>query len=152
MKMLPAPSTATPHGDNSAEIAGPPSPLKPAVPFPATGLIGPAGVTFRMLFEKKSDMKRLPAPSTATPSGITDAKVAGPPSPLDRSFPLPATVLIVPAVKRSVASVRRDRLLKKGCPYIKIGSSVRYLPSDVEAWLGSLPSRGRHQDMPASAS
>ena len=54
--------------------------------------------------------------------------------------------------KRSVASVRRDRLLKKGCPYIKIGSSVRYLPSDVEAWLGSLPSRGRHQDMSASTS
>jgi hypothetical protein len=53
--------------------------------------------------------------------------------------------------KRSVASVRRDRLLKKGCPYIKIGSSVRYLPSDVEAWLGSLPSRGRRQEMPASA-
>ena len=52
--------------------------------------------------------------------------------------------------KRSIASVRRDRLLKKGCPYIKIGSSVRYLPSDVEAWLGSLPSRGRRQEMPAS--
>ena len=52
--------------------------------------------------------------------------------------------------KRSVASVRRDRLLKKGCPYIKIGSSVRYMPSDVEAWLGSLPSRGRRQEMPAS--
>ena len=54
--------------------------------------------------------------------------------------------------KRSVASVRRDRLLKKGCPYIKIGSSVRYLPSDVEAWLGSLPSRGRRQEMAASKS
>jgi predicted DNA-binding transcriptional regulator AlpA len=54
--------------------------------------------------------------------------------------------------KRSVASVRRDRLLKKGCPYIKIGSSVRYLPEDVEAWLKSLPSRGRHQDMAASRS
>ena len=54
--------------------------------------------------------------------------------------------------KRSVASVRRDRLLKKGCPYIKIVSSVRYLPEDVEAWLKSLPSRGRHQDMAASRS
>jgi hypothetical protein len=52
--------------------------------------------------------------------------------------------------KRSVASVRRDRLLKKGCPYIKIGASVRYLPSDVEAWLESLPSRGRHRDLAAS--
>jgi hypothetical protein len=24
--------------------------------------------------------------------------------------------------KRSVASVRRDRLLKQGCPYVKLGS------------------------------
>ena len=44
--------------------------------------------------------------------------------------------------KRSVASIRRDRLLKKGCPYIKISSSVRYRPSDVEAWLASLAQRG----------
>jgi hypothetical protein len=47
--------------------------------------------------------------------------------------------------QRSVASVRRDRLLKKGCPYIKISSSVRYRPSDVEAWLASLAKRGGHQ-------
>jgi hypothetical protein len=44
--------------------------------------------------------------------------------------------------KRSVASIRRDRLLRKGCPYIKIGSSVRYRPCDVEAWLESLTKRG----------
>jgi hypothetical protein len=30
-------------------------------------------------------------------------------------------------------------------------ASVRYLPSDLEAWLGSLPSRGRRHEMPASA-
>jgi hypothetical protein len=47
--------------------------------------------------------------------------------------------------KRSVASVRRDRLLGKGCPYIKIGASVRYRPVDVEAWLASLPTRGGSQ-------
>jgi hypothetical protein len=44
--------------------------------------------------------------------------------------------------KRSVASIRRDRRLKKGCPYFKIGASVRYRPSDVETWLGSLPKGG----------
>ena len=44
--------------------------------------------------------------------------------------------------KRSVSSIRRDRLRKRGCPYIKIGSSVRYRRSDVEAWLTSLPRRG----------
>ncbi len=50
--------------------------------------------------------------------------------------------------KRSLASIRRDRLLRKGCPYIKIGSSVRYRPSDVEMYLGSLPRRGGHQATP----
>jgi hypothetical protein len=48
--------------------------------------------------------------------------------------------------KRSVASVRRDRLLKKGCPFIKIGSSVRYRRSDVEAWLASLATRAEHAE------
>lgn len=36
---------------------------------------------------------------------------------------------------RSVASARRDRLLRKGCPYLKIGASVKYRPSDVLAFL-----------------
>lgn len=47
--------------------------------------------------------------------------------------------------KRSLASVRRDRLLRKGCPYIKIGSSVRYKRSDFFAWLASLAEHGRHE-------
>ena len=37
--------------------------------------------------------------------------------------------------KRSVASVRRDRLLKQGCPYVKLGALVRYRPDDVRAHL-----------------
>jgi hypothetical protein len=48
--------------------------------------------------------------------------------------------------KRSVASIRRDRLLKKNCPFVKIGTSVRYLRSDVEDWLRSLPRRGGRQE------
>ena len=40
--------------------------------------------------------------------------------------------------KRCVASVRRDRLLRKGCPFIKIGSAVGYRPPDVEAWMAPL--------------
>jgi hypothetical protein len=48
--------------------------------------------------------------------------------------------------KRSVASVRRDRLLGQNCPFIKIGNSVRYLRSDVEDWLRSLPRRGGLQE------
>ncbi|HXJ38979.1 MAG TPA: hypothetical protein VNH18_06845, partial [Bryobacteraceae bacterium] len=37
--------------------------------------------------------------------------------------------------KRSVASVRRDRLLKQGCPYVKLGALVRYRPEDVRAHI-----------------
>lgn len=38
-------------------------------------------------------------------------------------------------LKRSVASVRRDRLLRQGCPYVKLGALVRYRPEDVRAHL-----------------
>jgi len=48
--------------------------------------------------------------------------------------------------KRSVASVRRDRFLRKNCPFVRIGKSIRYRPSDVEAWLRSLAKDGEHQD------
>jgi hypothetical protein len=37
--------------------------------------------------------------------------------------------------KRSVASVRRDRLLGQGCPYVKLGALVRYRPEDVRGHL-----------------
>jgi hypothetical protein len=37
--------------------------------------------------------------------------------------------------KRSVASVRRDRLLRQGCPYVKLGALVRYRPEDVRTHL-----------------
>jgi hypothetical protein len=38
---------------------------------------------------------------------------------------------------RSVASARRDRLLGKGCPWVKLGALVRYRPSDVCAFIES---------------
>jgi len=44
--------------------------------------------------------------------------------------------------RRSVASIRRDRRLGRGCPYKKIHGSVRYRSSDLKAWLESLPSKG----------
>lgn len=37
--------------------------------------------------------------------------------------------------KRSVASIRRDRLLKQGCPYMKLGALVRYRPADLRSHL-----------------
>jgi hypothetical protein len=36
----------------------------------------------------------------------------------------------------SVATARRNRLLGKGCPYVKLGVLVRYRPSDVRAYIG----------------
>jgi hypothetical protein len=38
-------------------------------------------------------------------------------------------------IGRSVASVRRDRLLAKGCPWVKLGALVRYRPSDVRTFI-----------------
>jgi len=38
-------------------------------------------------------------------------------------------------VGRSVPSLRRDRLLGRGIPFIKCGSLVRYRPSDIRAYL-----------------
>jgi hypothetical protein len=36
---------------------------------------------------------------------------------------------------RSVGSARRDRLLGRGCPFIKLGALVRYRPSDVRDYI-----------------
>ena len=36
---------------------------------------------------------------------------------------------------RSVASLRRDRLLGIGCPYVKLVFLVKYRPSDVRAYI-----------------
>ena len=70
MKRLPAPSTATPLGKSSrAAVAGPPSPPNPDSPEPATVVIIPAASTFRIRSLRVSAMKRLPAPSSATPLG-----------------------------------------------------------------------------------
>lgn len=45
----------------------------------------------------------------------------------------------------SVASVRRWRLLHQGPRYLKIGSSVRYRPTDVTAWIESRPTGGERR-------
>jgi Helix-turn-helix domain len=36
---------------------------------------------------------------------------------------------------QSVQTLRNKRHLRQGCPYIKIGRSVRYLGSDIKAYL-----------------
>jgi excisionase family DNA binding protein len=42
----------------------------------------------------------------------------------------------------SVASLRRWRLLNRGPRFLKVGSLVRYLPEEFDAWLASLPTGG----------
>ena len=77
-------------------MAGPPSPLKPRVPFPAAVEITPFA-TLRMRLFCQSAMYRVPAVSTAMPCGSFNwALVAGPLSPLKPRVPFPATVVITP--------------------------------------------------------
>src|SRR3974377_321638 len=108
-RKFPSGSTARAIGLLScAEVAGPPSPAKPAVPFPATVLITPSGVTLRIRLLLKSAMKRLPAQSKARPVGeLSFAEVAGPPSPEKPSDAVPTTVLITPS-----GVILQTRLLK----------------------------------------
>jgi predicted DNA-binding transcriptional regulator AlpA len=35
----------------------------------------------------------------------------------------------------SVATLRRNRLLGKGCPHVKLGALVRYKPSDLRDYI-----------------
>ena len=96
---LPVASKAKPMGTlSSAAVAAPPSPANPhAPPIPATVLIAPvAATTLRITQLPLSAMKRLPAPSRATPVVVlSSAAVAGPPSPAKPDIPgVPATVLI----------------------------------------------------------
>src|SRR6516165_9706379 len=115
MYRLPAESTATLSGlDNLALIAGPLSPLKPAVPFPATVVMTPFE-TLRTRLLPESAMYRLPAESTPTLK-LVEAKfnwalVAGPLSPLKPAVPFPATVVITPF------ETSRMRLLPESAMY-----------------------------------
>ena len=36
---------------------------------------------------------------------------------------------------KSVQTLRNERFLRKGCPYVKLGRSVRYLISDLSDYL-----------------
>jgi hypothetical protein len=38
-------------------------------------------------------------------------------------------------MKRSVASLRRDRMLHTGVPHVKLSALVRYRPEDVRAFI-----------------
>src|SRR5579871_2203440 len=115
MYTLPAASTATARGPLSmALVASPPSPEKPAWPFPATVVMVPPGVTWRMRLLLRSAMYRLPLESTATPVGwLSDALVAAPPSPENPCVPLPAYVEMIPlGVSRRTRPLVRSEIYK----------------------------------------
>lgn len=42
----------------------------------------------------------------------------------------------------SVATIRRRRLLRQSPKYLKLGNSVKYKPSDLQAWIESQPVGG----------
>ena len=66
-------------------------------PSPAIVLMIPAVSTWRTRWLSQSAMYRLPSGSTWTPEGrFRRAFVASPPSPENPSWPLPATVVMVP--------------------------------------------------------
>src|SRR6185437_2942101 len=118
----PSAVTATPPGALSwASVAGPPSPLLPAVPVPATRVITPAADTFRTTLFSWSAIRNPPSAVTATPAGTWSwASVAGPSSPLLPAVPVPAPRVIPPA-----ADTFRTTLFWK--------STIRNPPSAVTA-------------------
>lgn len=46
----------------------------------------------------------------------------------------------------SVATVRRDRSLGQGCPYVKTGALVRYRPQDVRRFIDNHLRRGQQAE------
>src|SRR5258708_6116271 len=93
MYRLPRMSVAMRSGEKRfALLAGPPSPPKLKLPFPAKVVIVPAAVTFRTTSLFVSAIKRLPDGSNANDDGaFIEALKAGPPSPPNPATPLPAT-------------------------------------------------------------
>src|SRR4029079_2842011 len=90
MYRLPARSTATPAGKLSiALVAGPPSPLNPAVPVPATVVTTPLASTLRTGWAPASAICTAPSLSTATlhasAPGVL-ARASPPPTVEDEPF------------------------------------------------------------------
>ena len=71
MNRLPPPSTATPNGKiKAALVPGPPSPLKPRTPFPATIAMSPVeAFSSHTRWSSVAAINMLPRLSTATPLG-----------------------------------------------------------------------------------
>ena len=138
-----ADDAATPEGRFSvALVAKPQSPLKPPFPIPIAPLPAivlmtpePADTTRMRLFPK-SAMSTLPAPSMSRPRGTRLALVAGPPSPLKPSIPLPANVVMMPVA----AATRRMRLLPSPMSTFPLPSNTTPPHGDTLALVAGPPS------------
>src|SRR5581483_8847442 len=96
-----------------ALVDGPPSPVLPAMPVPASVDRIPELSTLRSLRFPLSEIYRLPLESTAIPCGeLRNEEVAAAPSPLNLRRPFPAIVLTFPLV-----STLRTRRLNKSITY-----------------------------------
>ena len=93
-------STNKPKGwFNLALVAGPLSPLYPAMPLPATVVIFPLVSILRTRLLLLSARNKLPLLSMVRPLGkLSLAAVEGPPSPAKPAKPSPAIVEITPSV------------------------------------------------------
>src|SRR5581483_2060735 len=92
----------------SAAVAGPPSPVEPGVPLPATVVIVPSGAIRRIRLFPPSATKSEPSPATTTWRGARSwAAVAGPPSPLQPPTPVPATLVTEPRPSSAKAAAGR---------------------------------------------
>src|ERR1700733_1845231 len=97
--MLLESSIAKAQGDMCAAVAGMLSPEYIAAPVPANVVIIPAVSTFRTRLFNQSVIYKFPYWSGTTSVGLYNcAAVAGPLSPLKPYVPLPATVVMIPAV------------------------------------------------------
>ena len=92
----PKATTAAPDGKRKrALVAGPPSPLNPNDPLPASVEMAPVAASIRRTrWLCISATSKLQSPSNTTPNGCMTALAARPPSPLYPAVPLPARVEI----------------------------------------------------------
>jgi len=149
IKILWEASTQTPLGEwSSALVAGPLSPLYPAVPLPATVTILPPGppTTSRMTLLPASAMKILPEASRKTELGkLSSALVAGPLSPVYPAVPFPATEAISPvAAEISRTSLKASAMkispeVSTKMPFGEVVALAAGPPSPLSPWVVPFP-------------
>ena len=140
MNRSPAALSAKPVGVvRLALVAGPPSPRRPVAPVPATVVMTPVPASIRRTRLLAESVKsRLPPPSTSIALGSDDspALVAGSPSPLKPSTPVPASVEMSPVLLVTM----RTRLASSASSRLPRASSARAQGERTVAFTAPPPS------------